>query len=246
MWFGIISIFPEMFQALQYGISGRAIDKGLVQLDFWNPRDFSEDKHRRVDDRPYGGGPGMVMQAPPLQAAIDAAKARRPEAKVIFLSPQGRLLTQTQIKQFAQHQPDLILLSGRYEGIDERLLTLAVDEEWSIGDYVLSGGELPSMVLMDAIIRHLPGAVGHPDAVEHDSFSQAYLDYPQYTRPLNFKGLEVPAVLCEGNHTEIAKWRLQESIQRTWQRRPDLASQIAATADQTVSNDTKKMRNTYE
>lgn len=222
MWVGIISLFPEMFLALHHGITGRAITKGLLKLACWNPRQFATNRHNRVDDRPYGGGPGMVMQVEPLLAAINAAKASAPMApKVLCLTPQGQQLTQDGVKELAR-QEALILVAGRYEGIDERLQPLAIDGEWSIGDYVLSGGELAAMVVVDAIVRTLPEALGDRVSAEQDSFSAGLLDYPHYTRPEIIAGLEVPKVLLQGDHKAIASWRLKESLGRTWLRRPDL------------------------
>ncbi len=225
MWIGIISLLREMFAALDYGITGRAIESGLVTLNYWNPRDFTLDKHRSVDDRPYGGGPGMVMKVQPLRDAIAAAKAVQPQAPVIYLSPQGQLLTQAAASKLANYSA-LIMVSGRYEGIDERLITSTIDEEWSIGDYVLSGGELASMVLVDAIIRCLPGALGHPASAQQDSFYSQRLDYPQYTRPEEIDGQMIPSVLNSGDHAAIAGWRLKQSVGRTWQRRSDLFSKL--------------------
>jgi tRNA (guanine37-N1)-methyltransferase len=221
MWAGIISLFPAMFAALEYGITGRAINAGLIKLNYWNPRDFTNDNYNSVDDRPFGGGPGMVMKVQPLRDAIAAAKEVQPKAPVIYLSPQGRLLTQAAVRKFAEN-PALILVNGRYEGVDERLITSAIDEEWSIGDYVLSGGELASMVLLDAIIRCLPGALGHSASAQQDSFGAARLDYPHYTRPEEIDGLPIPAVLNSGNHQAITRWRQKQALGRTWQRRPDL------------------------
>lgn len=216
-----ISIFPEIFTALQYGIVGRAIEHKLLTLAHFNPRDFTQDKHQRVDDRPYGGGPGMVMQVQPLQDAIHAAKQLNPLARVVYLTPQGRVLTQQLVEHLAS-QPGLILLNGRYEGIDERLIETEVDDEYSIGDYVLSGGEFASLVLIDAITRCLPGALGHEDSVAQDSFSNNRLDYPHYTRPEFIAGKQVPQVLKGGDHEAIFRWRLKQSLGRTWQRKPDL------------------------
>lgn len=228
MRIGIITLFPEMFGSLHYGITGRAISKGLVDLDFWNPRDFvsqempSAHKHRSVDDRPYGGGPGMVMMVQPLTAAIRTAKKELGEkTRVLYLSPQGVLLTQEHIVRFAQYE-EIILVSGRYEGIDERLLETEIDEEWSIGDYVLSGGELPAMVMIDAMTRLIPGVLGHQDSASQDSFMNGLLDYPHYTRPEEYEGNWVPKILLEGNHLAIANWRLKQALGRTWLRRPDL------------------------
>ncbi|MFT7224244.1 MAG: tRNA (guanine37-N1)-methyltransferase [Cellvibrionaceae bacterium] len=232
----VITLFPEMFAALtDYGVTGRAIEKGLLKLSFINPRDFAEDKRQTVDDRPYGGGPGMVMKVQPLQAAIRAARDQLGEpAKVVYLSPQGGLLNQLQVQRFAEvtDYQRLILLSGRYEGVDERLLVSEVDEEWSIGDYVLSGGEFAAMVILDAVIRLLPGALGHEDSAEQDSFSNGLLDYPQYTRPDVYQGLPAPEVLLSGNHQHIERWRLQQSLGRTWLRRPELLKQLKLTTEQ--------------
>jgi tRNA (guanine37-N1)-methyltransferase len=233
----IVTLFPEMFAALtDYGISSRAIKQGLLQLYFSNPRDFTDDRHQTVDDRPYGGGPGMVMKIEPLKAAIEAARGWIVEpAKVIYMSPQGKPLNQRVVQQFAATEGEnLILIAGRYEGIDERLLIAEVDEEWSLGDYVLSGGELPAMVLLDGIIRLLPGALGHADSAAQDSFSHGLLDCPHYTRPDVYQGQSVPAVLLSGNHSDIAQWRLQQSLGRTWERRPELLADLDLTAAQTA------------
>ena len=209
-----------MLQTLEYGITGRALKEKRLKLECWNPRDFTQDKHRTVDDRPYGGGPGMIMMAEPVCAAINAAKAVKPQAKVIFLSPQGKQFDQAAAERFLQEE-NLILIAGRYEGIDERVLSL-VDEEYSIGDYVLSGGELAAMVMIDAITRLIPGALGHEDSAALDSLSDDLLKYPQYTRPENFQDFCVPSVLLSGNHQAIERWRLQQSLGRTWLKRPDL------------------------
>jgi tRNA (guanine37-N1)-methyltransferase len=222
MRFDVVTLFPEMFRAMiGQGVTGRAVERGQVSLGLWNPRDYTDDIHRTVDDRPYGGGPGMVMKIEPLRAAIQQAQAATPGAKVAYLSPQGRRFSQQAAHEIAQRD-GLILLAGRYEGIDERLISRSVDEEWSIGDYVLSGGELPALVLMDAVIRLLPGVLGDADSAEQDSFSDGLLDCPHYTRPENFEGDVVPSVLTGGNHELIRRWRLQQSLGRTWQRRPDL------------------------
>jgi tRNA (guanine37-N1)-methyltransferase len=219
---GVVTLFPEMFSAvMDFGISSRAFNNGLLTLQCWNPRSFTSDRHHTVDSRPYGGGPGMVMMIEPLQAALQAARAALPTAKVIYLSPQGKALDQTAVKSFAGHS-EIIMLCGRYEGIDERLLQLEVDEEWSIGDYVLSGGELPAMVLIDAIARLVPGVLGHDQSAEQDSFSNGLLDCPHYARPDLYMEMAVPSTLLSGNHEEIRRWRLQQSLQRTQQRRPDL------------------------
>jgi len=221
MRFDVISLFPEMFDAIRQGVTGRAIERGQVQLHPWNPRDYTHDVHRTVDDRPYGGGPGMVMKVEPLRATIEAARQAAPDSPVIYLSPQGRRFDQQAAQNMSQRS-GMILLAGRYEGIDERLIGAYVDEEWSIGDYVLSGGELPAMVLMDAIIRLLPGVLGHEDSAVEDSYVDGLLDCPHYTRPEVIEGREVPEVLLSGNHKAIREWRLMQSLGRTWLRRPDL------------------------
>ncbi|MDJ0740346.1 MAG: tRNA (guanosine(37)-N1)-methyltransferase TrmD [Gammaproteobacteria bacterium] len=221
MRFDVISLFPAMFDALRSGVCGRAIERGLVELVTWNPRDYADDVHRTVDDRPYGGGPGMVMMVEPLQRAIDDAQAAAPDSPVLYLSPQGRPLDQKAVRELGA-APGLILLAGRYEGVDERLIEARVDQEWSIGDYVLSGGELPAMVLMDALIRMLPGALGHADSADQDSFADGLLDCPHYTRPEMIEGRAVPEALLSGDHERIRRWRLQQALGRTWLRRPEL------------------------
>ncbi|MBS98691.1 MAG: tRNA (guanosine(37)-N1)-methyltransferase TrmD [Oceanospirillaceae bacterium] len=233
MWFGIVSLFPEMFEALtRYGVTGRAVRNELISVECWNPRDFTHDRHRTVDDRPYGGGPGMLMKVQPLRDAIHAAKAAAGDgARVIYLSPQGRRLDQAGVAELAQAQ-SLILVAGRYEGIDERLIQAEVDEEWSLGDFVLSGGELPAMVLVDAVSRMLPGVLGHSDSATEDSFFEGLLDCPHYTRPESLDGMEVPEVLLSGNHERIRRWRLKQQLGRTWQRRPDLLKQIELDPEQ--------------
>ncbi|MGY4676601.1 tRNA (guanosine(37)-N1)-methyltransferase TrmD [Pasteurella sp. P03HT] len=233
MHIGIISLFPEMFQAItEFGVTGRAVKQHLLQVQCWNPRDFTHDKHKTVDDRPYGGGPGMLMMVQPLRDAIQAAKtAVGEEAKVIYLSPQGRKLDQAGVKELAENQK-LILLCGRYEGIDERLIETEVDEEWSVGDYVLTGGELPAMTLIDAVARFIPGVLGKQASAEEDSFADGLLDCPHYTRPEVLDGLSVPPVLMSGNHEEIRKWRLKQSLERTWLRRPELLESLALTDEQ--------------
>ncbi len=235
MRIAVVTLFPEMFSAItDYGVSGRALKQGLFELRCWNPRQFTSDRHQTVDDRPYGGGPGMVMMAQPLRRAIQAAKAWvGPEVKVVYLSPQGRTLDQSNVSSFAQGgSSNLVLLCGRYEGVDERLIEIEVDEELSIGDYVLSGGELAAMVAIDAIIRLLPGALGHAQSAAQDSFAEGVLDCPHYTRPEMYEGREVPKVLLSGNHEQIRIWRLQQALGRTWQRRPDLLKKIALTEEQ--------------
>jgi tRNA (guanine37-N1)-methyltransferase len=218
----VISIFPPMFEAVSaYGVTGRALAKGVLSLTVWNPRDHTTDRHRSVDERPYGGGPGMVMRPEPLAKAIAAARAANPSAAVLYLSPQGRRLDQAGVEALAA-RPGLILLAGRYEGVDQRLLDAEVDEEWSIGDYVLSGGELPAMVLIDAVARFLPGVLGDPEAPHKDSFSEGVLEAPHYTRPRVFRGWAVPDVLLSGDHGAVEAWRREEGKRRTSLARPDL------------------------
>lgn len=233
MDFQVISIFPEMFRAVtDYGITGRALERGQARLRLCNPRDFTVDRHRTVDARPYGGGPGMVMMAPPMIAAIESARGHAiPGSLVVHMSPQGQLLNHAVVRRFAR-LPGLILLAGRYEGIDERVLTEYVDEEWSIGDYVLSGGELAAMVLIDAVVRQLPGVVGNVESVGQDSFAHGLLDCAHYTRPEQFRGQSVPEVLLSGDHDAIRRWRLKQSLGRTWLRRPDLLQRIELTDEQ--------------
>ena len=232
MRFDIVTLFPGMFDALCEGITGRALDKGLIELHCWNPREYTTDVHRTVDDRPYGGGPGMVMKVEPLRDAINAARDVAPGSKVIYLSPQGRVLTQQAVSQMSRLS-GLVLVAGRYEGVDERLLQSEIDEEWSIGDYVLSGGELPAMIMVDAITRLLPGALGHELSAEQDSHVDGLLDCPHYTRPEEIDGMEIPDVLRSGNHELIRRWRLQQSLGRTWQRRPDLLENRQMSAEET-------------
>ncbi len=218
----LVTLFPDMLSLVSdYGISGRAVDNGLVTLRAWNPRDYAADKHKTVDDRPFGGGPGMVMMYEPLKAAIHDAKKLNENARVIYLSPQGRKLTQSGVKSLAESD-GLILVAGRYEGIDQRLIDEEIDEEWSIGDYVLSGGELAALVMIDAITRMLPGALGNSESVSDDSFFKGLLGYPQYTRPEVIDENRVPSVLMSGNHEEIKRWRLKQAVGRTWVLRPDL------------------------
>lgn len=223
----VVTLFPEMFGTpLQSSIVGRARERGLLDIFVWNPRDATQDRHRTVDDRPYGGGPGMVMKVQPLRDTLRQARQAVSEAgPTIYLSPQGRLLNQAGVSELAGY-PRLLLLAGRYEGVDERLIACEVDQEWSIGDYVLSGGELAAMVLIDAVTRLLPGALGDSQSAQQDSFMKGLLDYPHYTRPEIIDGLAVPAVLLNGDHAAIARWRLRESLGRTWLRRPDLLAQL--------------------
>jgi tRNA (guanine37-N1)-methyltransferase len=233
MWIGVVSLFPEMFRAVSdYGVTGRAVKDGLLTFECWNPRDFTRDRHRTVDDRPYGGGPGMLMMVQPLRDAIAAARAAAGEgARVIYLSPQGRKLDQQGVRELAG-QEKLILVAGRYEGVDERVIQADIDEEWSVGDYVLSGGELPAMVLIDAVARLVPGVLGDMASAEQDSFSEGLLDHPHYTRPEQLAGMAVPKVLLSGNHAEVARWRMQQSLGRTWLRRPELLNNLALTDEQ--------------
>lgn len=223
MRFDVVTLFPELVHAVvEHGIPRRAVELGLLELVSWNPRDYTSDRHRTVDDRPYGGGPGMVMKVEPLRQAIHAARAADThEAEVLYLSPQGRRLDQGVIRDLARRER-LILVAGRYEGVDERLIELEVDAEWSIGDYVLSGGELGAMVVIDAVTRLLPGALGDEGSAEQDSFMGGLLDCPHYTRPEEIEGLRVPTVLLGGHHAEIARWRRSQQLGRTRTRRPDL------------------------
>jgi len=223
----VVTLFPQMFSALSgNGVTGRAIQNGLVQLGTINPRDYTHDRHNTVDARPYGGGPGMVMMVEPLREAIsEAKKVLSDKAKVIYLSPQGRKLDQNGLQELADCE-EMILLCGRYEGIDERLIASEVDEEWSIGDYVLSGGELAAMVLIDGVTRLIPGALGHEDSAEQDSFMNGLLDTPHYTRPEVLDGMAVPDVLLSGNHKNIERWRLKQALGRTWLRRPDMLEKL--------------------
>lgn len=233
MRFDIVTLFPEMVrQITAEGVTGRAVAKGLVDLTLWNPRDYTHDRHKTVDDRPYGGGPGMVMRVEPLRDAIQAARLASPlPARTIYLSPQGRLLTQRAVVEFSRC-PRLILVAGRYEGVDERLIEAEIDEEWSIGDYVLSGGELAAMVLFDAVARLVPGVLGHADSAAQDSHMAGLLDCPHYTRPESVDGRGVPAVLQSGNHAAIRRWRLRQSLCRTWLRRPELLEKVPLDREQ--------------
>lgn len=229
MQFDVITLFPEMFAALtDSGISRRAFEQKRCGLTLWNPRDFTHDNHRTVDDRPYGGGPGMVMLAKPLEAAIGAAQARQGASglrrpRVIYLSPQGRPLTHQRVMELVA-QDGLVLLCGRYEAVDQRLLERCVDEEISLGDFVLSGGELPAMALMDAMIRQLPGVLHDDASAVEDSFVNGLLDFPHYTRPEQYEGMAVPPVLIGGNHAEIVKWRRRQALRATSEKRPDMIS----------------------
>jgi tRNA (guanine37-N1)-methyltransferase len=236
MQIGVVTLLPEMFAAVtEYGITGRAFREGIVSLQCWNPRDFTTDRHRTVDDRPFGGGPGMLMKTAPLQAAIAAAKQAlgddRQVPLVVYLSPQGRRLDQSGIEELAVRR-NLIFVCGRYQGIDERLLKHDIDEEWSVGDYVLSGGELAAMIMIDALIRYQPGALGHDGSAAADSFADGLLDSPQYTRPQQYCGESVPDVLLGGNHEQIRRWRLRESLGNTWLKRPDLLERTTLDTEQ--------------
>ena len=258
---GVVTLFPGMFSALsEYGITGRAVRNRLLQVRYWNPRDYATDRHRTVDDRPYGGGPGMVMRTGPVSEAIIAARTALcaggvKDVSVIYLSPQGKPLDQQTVAKLAQRD-NMVLLCGRYEGVDERVLTTLVDEEYSLGDFILSGGELAAMALLDAMTRLLPGALGDAESARQDSFSDTFpgkiegisgnrmagegqgnvvpglLDHPHYTRPENYAGMMVPPVLMSGDHAEINRWRLQQRLGATWRKRPDLLNGLQLTAEQ--------------
>ena len=223
----VVTLFPEMLQSVtQFGVTGRALKSGQVGLSTHDPRAHAKDKHRTVDDRPYGGGPGMLMQVQPLRDAIHEARASHTSTPyVVYMSPQGKRLDQSGVAELAQHE-NLVLVAGRYEGIDERLIGREIDAEVSIGDYVLSGGELAAAVIIDAVVRTLPGALGDDASAEQDSFMNGLLDHPHYTRPEEIDGQVVPEVLLSGDHAAIARWRMQQSLGRTWQRRPDLLEQV--------------------
>ena len=224
---GVISLIPEIFASLQYGVTGRAIEQGLARVDYWNPRDWSSRPYRQVDDKPYGGGPGMVMMYEPLHAAIVSARSQMPTtSRTIYLSPQGKIIQQTDLNQIAETEQSLLFIAGRYEGIDERIITQHVDEEWSLGDYVLSGGELAAMVFIDALVRLLPGSLGHQASAEQDSFMHGILDCPHYTRPAVINGASVPDVLLGGNHHNIERWRRKQALGNTWLKRPDLLEKL--------------------
>ena len=235
--FDVVTLFPPMFEAVtEAGITGRARDRGLYGLVAWNPRDFARNAYRTVDDRPYGGGPGMVMMAEPLERAVAAARQRQASAgvqkpRVIYMSPQGRLLNHALVMELSVEQ-GLVLLAGRYEGVDERAIARNVDDEVSIGDYVLSGGELAAMVLIDCIVRQLPGALGDAESAHQESFVNGLLDCPQFTRPELYEGLAVPPVLMSGNHADIGRWRLKQALGRTWQRRPELLERRRISEDE--------------
>ena len=229
----VVTLFPEMVTTLLgFGVTGRAVKRGLLTVRQWNPRDYTGDRHRTVDDRPFGGGPGMVLKVEPLRAVIAAARAAAgPRTRVIYLSPQGERLEQAGVQRLAA-QPALLLVAGRYEGIDERVIEAEVDEEVSIGDYVLSGGELPALVLIDALARLIPGALGDEDSAVQDSFMNGLLDYPHYTRPEASEGRRVPEVLLSGDHAAVRRWRQKQALGRTWLRRPELLAKLALSADE--------------
>lgn len=228
MKIGVVTLFPEMFAAFTgFGVTGRAIKNGLLSLECFNPRDWAEDSYRTVDDSPYGGGPGMLMKCGPLVKALRQAKEHI-GGRTVYMSPQGKPFTQAKARELAA-QGSMILLAGRYEGVDERILKTLVDEEISIGDYVLSGGELPAMVVADAVARMVPGVLGDQDSAVYDSFMNGLLDYPQYTRPDDFDGMKVPEELLSGDHDKIAAWRRVQSVGRTYERRKDLIRNLALT-----------------
>ncbi|PSB92096.1 tRNA (guanosine(37)-N1)-methyltransferase TrmD [Candidatus Pandoraea novymonadis] len=232
MQFDVITLFPEMFQAItHWGVTGRALKKAKYVLRTWNPRDFTNDSYRTIDDRPYGGGPGMVMLAQPLEAAIVTAKVAQVQKgvakpRVLFMSPQGKPLSHRRIMDFQKHEQGLIILCGRYEAVDQRLIDRCVDEEVSVGDFVLSGGELPAMVLMDSLIRQLPGTLNDSESNKLDSFVEGLLDFTHYTRPEEYEGLQVPKILLSGHHAEIEKWRRRDALANTWRKRPDLLEMV--------------------
>ena len=225
--FGVISIFPEMFECLQYGIVGKAIEKKLASLQIWNPRQWAVSNHGHIDDKSYGGGPGMVMMYQPLHQAIQTAKLNMPPGvKIIYLSPQGRRIEQKFLKEIVQQNQSLAFVAGRYEGIDERLFINDIDEEWSLGDFVMSGGEIAAMAFIDAIVRLIPGALNDERSTIEESFTDDFLDHPHYTRPAQIDGLEVPNVLLSGSHQAIARWRRQQALGKTWLKRPDLLKKV--------------------
>lgn len=244
----VITLFPEMFNVItQFGVTGKANKNNIFRINPWNPRDFTEDNHRTVDDNPYGGGPGMVMMAQPLEDAINKAKIRQQslgidKTEVIYLSPQGQRLDHKMVKHLSK-LPGIILLCGRYEGVDERLINRQVDTEISIGDYVLSGGELAAMVLIDSIVRQFPGTLGDPESATQDSFVNGLLDYPHYTRPAKYCDDNVPEVLLSGNHDNIRRWRQQQALGRTWLKRPDL---LEKKISQGISKEEEKLLDEFK
>lgn len=230
----VVTLFPEMIAAVSdYGVISRAVAAGLLSVDCWNPRDFASDRHRSVDDRPYGGGPGMLMTPEPLAMTIDAVRAARRdcESRVVLMTPQGKALRNDDAVRLS-HQTGLILVAGRYEGIDERLIQSRVDEEISLGDFVLSGGEIAAMAVIDAVSRQLPGVLGHEQSAQYDSFAAGLLEGPQYTRPEEFEGQGVPSVLLSGDHEAIRRWRMKQALARTYERRPDLLEVMELTPQQ--------------
>jgi tRNA (guanine37-N1)-methyltransferase len=233
MRFDVVTLFPEMVTAAaSYGVTGRAMERHIVSLSVWNPRDYTHDKHRTVDDRPYGGGPGMVMKYQPLHDAVKSAKqAGSDAAKVVYLSPQGKPVTQALLSETCNFS-QLILVAGRYEGVDERFVELDCDDEWSVGDYVISGGELAALIIIDAVTRLLPGVLGDEESAQQDSHMNGLLDYPHFTRPEQLEGRSVPDVLLSGNHADIDRWRMKQALGRTWQRRPDLLKNKNLSAEQ--------------
>jgi tRNA (guanine37-N1)-methyltransferase len=233
MRFDVVTLFPEMITAAaSYGVTGRAIERKIVSLSVWNPRDYTHDKHRTVDDRPYGGGPGMVMKYQSLHDAVKSAKQTGSgTAKVVYLSPQGKPITQALLSE-ACDISQLILVAGRYEGVDERFVEMDCDDEWSVGDYVISGGELAALIVIDAATRLLPGVLGHEESARQDSHMNGLLDYPHFTRPEQLEGCSVPDVLLSGNHADIDRWRMKQALGRTWQRRPDLLKNKNLSAEQ--------------
>jgi tRNA (guanine37-N1)-methyltransferase len=245
MRFDVISLFPQMVaDAAGYGVTGKAIEQGIVELAVWNPRDYTHDRHKTVDDRPYGGGPGMVMKCRPLQDAVAHAKAAAAgkRSKVVCLSPQGQPINQSLLQQ-ASEVEQLILVAGRYEGIDERFITSVCDAEWSLGDYVISGGELAALIVIDAVSRLIPGVLGDDESAKQDSHAEGLLDCPHYTRPELCELGDVPEVLLSGNHAQITRWRMQQALGRTWLRRPDLLERLSLTAEQQALLNEFKLKN---
>ena len=227
LYLGVISLLPDVFASLAYGVTGRAIEQGLAKVDYWSPREWANRPYRQIDDKPYGGGPGMVMMYEPLHAAIQHAKSQMPSTcKTIYLSPQGKVIRQIDLNQVAEAKQSLLFIAGRYEGIDERIIAHHIDEEWSLGDFVLSGGELAAMVFIDALVRLLPGSLGHQASAQQDSFMNGLLDCPHYTRPAVIHGASVPDVLLGGNHRDIERWRRKQSLGKTWLKRPDLLEKL--------------------
>lgn len=225
--FGVVTLLPEMFNCLSYGITKRAIEKKIVEINYFNPRDWAKNSYKKVDDKPYGGGPGMVLMYEPLKEAILAGKkSLQDSCKTIYLSPQGKCVTQQKIKCVAKEKQSILFIAGRYEGIDERIIENYVDEQWSLGDFILSGGEIAAMAFIDAIVRLLPGSLGDDESTKEESFMEGLLEYPQYSRPATIDGHDVPEVLLNGNHSEISRWRRKQSLGRTWLQRPDLLEKL--------------------